>query len=315
MKFLLIGGTGFIGHTVAENVLLKGHDVCVFSRSEANQHHMRVKFSSYLDKMEFYVGDIKDKYSIRKCMKLYKPNIVIVSAATKRIDVCEHFITEAVSINVTGLENVCEAAIEEDSITHILYTSTDKASDPINVYGATKAIGEKIMLDYSRKFPNKNFCVTRYGNVLESTGSVIPIFKDLISRGRDINLRGTNMTRFILDKEYAFETIWYALFQAEPGVIVIPKCKAMNVKDLAEIMSERSESETNINIVEPLPYEKIDEALISENESKYISFEDEKYYILNPFKIFSYENKKYTSDLDVFSKKELEEFLVNRFII
>lgn len=312
-RYLIIGGTGFIGQAVSKRILDHPYtnDVCIFSRSESNQHIVRNKFSLYQDRMRFFIGDIRDKDSIRKCIKTYSPDIVIVSAALKRIDVCEEHPIEALKTNTEGLENVCSLAIEE-CIEKILYTSTDKASDPLNTYGNTKAMGEKIMMNYAKISPTQKFCITRYGNVLESTGSVIPIFRNLIRQGKNITLRG-NATRFILDEKQAVDTVWDSLFRVD-GPVLIPKCKAMYIRDLAEVMIEKYNKEVTIKQQSLLPCEKEHETLISENEWKFMNKETSDYYQLNPAHCLE-QDGSYSSNQDVLSKEELKVFLESKGIL
>lgn len=313
-KVLIIGGTGFIGQAISKRILetISLPSVCVFSRSESNQHLMRTKFAKYGDRLKFFIGDIRDKSSIRKCIKAYKPSHVIVSAAMKRIDACEEHPIEALKTNTEGLENVCSLVVEEPNIGIILYTSTDKASDPINTYGNTKALGEKIMMNYAKISPKQKFCITRYGNVLESTGSVIPIFQNLIKQGKAITLRG-HATRFILDEKQAVDTVWDSLF-ITAGPILIPKCKSMYIEDLAEVMVEKYGQTIVVERLPLLPYEKEHETLISENEWKFMNKSSSNYYQLNPA-IRLEQNGSYSSNQDILSKEELRTFLESKGIL
>lgn len=313
-RYLIVGGTGFIGNAITKELLTRFDPwvhVCIFSRSESNQHYMRTRFLGE-DRLSFFIGDIRDKNSLRKCIKAFRPTTIIVSAALKRIDVCEEHPIEALKTNTEGLENVCSLAIEEDGIEKILYTSTDKASDPINTYGNTKALGERIMMNYAKIAPIKKFCVTRYGNVLESTGSVIPIFRDLIAKGKDITLRG-DASRFILDEKQAVKTVMDSLFHAD-GPILIPKCKAMRIKDLADVMMEKANKQVKIITQPLLPCEKQHETLISENEWKYVSKETDDYYQLNPNHSFG-KTGKYASNQNVLTKDALRKFLESKGIL
>jgi FlaA1/EpsC-like NDP-sugar epimerase len=317
-RYLLVGGTGFIGTMLAKKLLSESDaEVCVFSRSEGNQYNMKMKLYEYKDRISFFIGDIKDKESIKKCIDVFCPTVIVVSAAMKRIDVCEYHTGEAIKVNILGLENVCDVAVNSPRVRAILYTSTDKASDPVNVYGCTKSISERIMANYSYQFPQIKFCVTRYGNVLESTGSVVPIFRELIRQNKDIILRGNNMTRFILDEKQAVQTLLDRIYdsQYKSGQMLIPKCPTMRVSDLAEIMIKRSGKTLKISTVPALPCEKTNETLISRNESKFLVSENKDYYVLDTNHNNQKENFELSSEQNLFTKDELEDFLLEKNII
>jgi FlaA1/EpsC-like NDP-sugar epimerase len=292
-NFLIIGGSGFIGKAFAEKVLSAYYDhVFLFARDESSLHMARMEIKALSNPdctrdVGTYVGDIKDPISIKKAIKATCADYIIVTSALKRIEVCEENPVEAVAINVMGLENVCRMATECDTVKGVLFTSTDKAASPCGVYGSTKAIGEVIMRNYAKQFPHIKFVTTRFANVLNSTGSVIPIFKKLIEKNQNLIVRGSNnfpMTRFFLTKTQSSQVMWDALFgieECKSGNILVPHCESFYLNHLAEIMIEESGKPIEITWVKPLPYEKLHESLLSPESLQHVSGVVDDYYILD----------------------------------
>jgi len=198
-NYLVIGGAGTIGSAFVDKVLSESADntVCVFSRSELNHHNLKSNLSHFKNRIGFYMGDIKDIDSVRKCVLATNPNVIIITAAVKRIEVCEENPVESLLVNSVGVDNVCCIAVESDSVGTVLFTSTDKASDPIGVYGNTKAIAEAIIRNYSKTFSHKRFISTRFANVLNSNGSVIPIFKNLIKNNKIFHFTASSLLYYV----------------------------------------------------------------------------------------------------------------------
>jgi UDP-N-acetylglucosamine 4,6-dehydratase/5-epimerase len=321
-NFLVIGGTGTVGKAFVKKALLyPENNVCIFSRSESTQHSIKTELSSYERRLGFYVGDIKDINSIKKCILATNPRWIVVTSALKRIEVCEANPYEAVAVNVTGIDNVCRAATECGKVQSIAYTSTDKAANPVGVYGCTKAISEVLMKRYAQNFPNMNFVITRFANVLGSTGSVIPIFRNLISQKKPIIVRG-DMTRFFLTQDQAADTIWKALFfglgrgKYDSGDILIPKCKSFRIPDLANIMCRRF-GEVPIERQPALSYEKNDEVLVSKAALSFVKLVTDEYFVLN------LDNKHVTCEEELLSndpkallsEEQFEKILIEKGII
>jgi UDP-N-acetylglucosamine 4,6-dehydratase/5-epimerase len=284
-KFLVVGGAGTIGGAFVKSVLseYEKNTVCVYSRSELHQHELKRTLSQEDSKrVGYFIGDIKDLESLRKCVRSLNPDVIVATAAMKRIEVCEANPVEALMVNAVGIDNVCRVATEVDSVHTVLYTSTDKASDPAGVYGNTKAIAEAIMKNYANTYFHKRFVTTRFANVLGSNGSVVPIFNDRIQRGKPITVRGNDMTRFFLDQDDAVSVMWSAINGVcASGEILVPQCRSLKVRDLAEVMIERSGKSIPIETVEPLPYEKTHEVLVSKNGLKHLKKVDGGFYILD----------------------------------
>jgi len=218
-------------------------------------------------------------------------------------------------VNALGVDNVCRAASESENVEAVIYTSTDKASFPSGVYGHTKAIGESIMKSYSKLY-DKKFVTARFANVLGSTGSVIPIFKDRIKSGKSLVLRDEHMTRFFLSKEDAVKTLVNSL-TIDSGNIIVPLCTSMRIKDLAEIMIERSNKDIGIKVSSPLPYEKIDESLISGKGLRNIVEKRGNYFVLDIEHVSNNEEQDLISNNEDFllNKEGLRKFLIDRGLV
>lgn len=322
-NYLIIGGSGFVGRAFAERVLSasKDNSVCIFSRNEFFQHSVKILLKPYLDRVGFFIGDVKDLEAVRKCVRITHADCIVVTSAIKRIEVCEDNPAESVLVNVIGIENVCKVAAESDSVQCVLYTSTDKAADPVGVYGHTKAISEAIMNRYAKQFPSIKFCTTRFANVLGSTGSVIPIYQNLIRHQQPLVVRGNKMTRFFLTQHQASQVMWDAIYSFgdiySSGNVLIPKCKSFKIIELAEIMCEQNGFASSIVETESLSYEKIDEVLVSKSALGFKKCELDNYYILDIEKRKHHEEPEIlSSDARVLlSKDELRNILLEQKII
>jgi FlaA1/EpsC-like NDP-sugar epimerase len=277
---VITGGTGSLGKVLTRKLLSmnerKPKKIIIFSRDEAKQHFMRVEYQqkkkvtdeiiyhNFEQLLEFRIGDIRDYHSV--CSVLKNADVVINAAALKQVPSCEYFPYEAVQTNITGPENIVSAIKEHDfHIETVVGVSTDKACKPINVMGMTKAIQERIFITANIHTPHTRFICVRYGNVLASRGSVIPLFHEQIRNGGPVTITTEDMTRFLLPLEKAVDTIFAAIKTAEPGDTFIPKVSSSRIFDVAKALI----GSRNIDIVTTgiRPGEKIHEILISDEEA------------------------------------------------
>lgn len=252
-KILVItGGTGSFGSTVLKHFLTSDiKEIRIISRDEKKQdtmrHALQAKHPDYAGKVQFYVGDVRNINSVRDVM--YGANFVFHAAALKEVPSCEFFPMEAVKTNVLGTDNVITAAVE-NKVERVVFLSTDKAAYPINSMGMTKAIGEKVVAARAKKAYERSGTVlacTRYGNVMCSRGSVIPLFIDQIKRKAPITITDPNMTRFLMNLDEAVELVAFAFEHAEPGDLFIQKADASTIGDLADgVMKVFGETEKKI---------------------------------------------------------------------
>ncbi len=264
-KILLItGGTGSFGNTVLRRFLNTDiKEIRVFSRDEKKQDDMRKVLMS--DKVKFYIGDVRNLESIREAVK--GVDYIFHAAALKQVPSCEFFPMEAVRTNVIGTDNVLTAAIDE-GVKKVVCLSTDKAAYPINAMGTSKAMMEKVIVAKSRNIdPAKTtISVTRYGNVMASRGSVIPLFIDQIKAGKDITITDPNMTRFLMNLDEAVDLVLFAFENANQGDLFIQKSPASTIGDLAESIKIMFNSETAIKVIGTRHGEKADETLLTREE-------------------------------------------------
>ena len=264
-KILLItGGTGSFGNSVLNRFLQTNiKEIRVFSRDEKKQDEMRHEFNN--DKIKFYIGDVRDYNSINKAMN--KVDYVFHAAALKQVPSCEFYPMQAVKTNVLGTENVLNAAIS-NSVKKVIVLSTDKAVYPINVMGMSKALSEKVMVARSRAVDNGDtlMCATRYGNVMASRGSVIPLFVEQAMSGKPITVTDPNMTRFLMSLEESVDLVLFAFANMKPGDIFVQKAPASTVIDLANAIKELFHSESEIKIIGTRHGEKLYETLLSREE-------------------------------------------------
>jgi len=264
-KVLMItGGTGSFGNAVLQRMLNTGlREIRIFSRDEKKQEDMRIALKN--DRVKFYIGDVRDPQAVSDCMQ--GVNFVYHAAALKQVPSCEFYPMEAVKTNVIGAENVIRAAIRHE-VSKVVVLSTDKAVYPINAMGLSKAMMEKVMVANSRLCdPGKTvLCATRYGNVMASRGSVIPLFLHQIKTGQALTLTDPNMTRFLMSLEESVDLVLFAFENARPGDIFVQKAPASTVGDLAQAMKELLKVDTPINIIGTRHGEKLYESLVSREE-------------------------------------------------
>lgn len=264
-KVLMItGGTGSFGNTVLKRFLSTDvHEIRIFSRDEKKQEEMRIALNN--PKLKFYIGDVRDYDSICQAMK--GVDYVFHAAALKQVPSCEFYPMEAVQTNVVGTENVMNAAIA-NSVKRMIVLSTDKAVYPINAMGISKAMSEKLMVAKSRmqREGDTVFCATRYGNVMASRGSVIPLFVSQIKDGKSLTITDPNMTRFLMSLEDSVDLVLYAYEHGQQGDIFVQKAPASTVADLAQALSEIFGGKEEAKIIGTRHGEKLYESLISREE-------------------------------------------------
>lgn len=278
-KILLItGGTGSFGGAVLDRFLNTDiGEIRIFSRDEKKQDDMRRLYQN--DKIKYYIGDVRDIASVKNAM--HGVDYLFHAAALKQVPSCEFFPLEAVKTNVLGTENVLTAAIEY-GVKKCICLSTDKAAYPINAMGISKAMMEKIVVAKSRTVaPGKcTICVTRYGNVMASRGSVIPLFVQQLRTGQPMTVTDPNMTRYLMSLEEAVELVVYAFEHAQSGDIVVQKSPASTVGDLAEAMRQLFDPNHEIKIIGTRHGEKIYETLLTKEE--FFKAEDMGHYFRVP---------------------------------
>ena len=262
---LITGGTGSFGSAVL-NRFLNTEDyseIRIFSRDEKKQDDMRKEHNN--SKIKFYIGDVRNRSSVNHAMK--GVDYVFHAAALKQVPSCEFFPIEAVKTNILGAENVLDAAIN-NQVKRVVVLSTDKACYPINAMGMSKALMEKVMIARSRESGNGNtvLCGTRYGNVMASRGSVIPLFAQQIKDRKPITITDPNMTRFMMTLEDAVELVLYAFNNAKPGDIFVQKSPASTIETLAKAMKELYNTDNEIKIIGTRHGEKLFETLVNREE-------------------------------------------------
>jgi len=260
----ILGGTGYLGRAIGEEVLkYNPKNVILFSRDEVKHFYVLSKVFNNNPKVISILGDIRDYESLLKTTR--NVDIIFHVAALKRMDCLEDNVEEAIKTNILGSINVFNACVA-NNVKKVLFISTDKACSPINTYGACKFVSEKIFTNYDIKSYSTSFMAVRFGNILDSTGSVIPIFIDKIKNGQDITLTDDRMTRFIIDKSEAIDLIFDAIRYGQGGEIFIKKLSAMKIIDLIEVLKQKLNATNTVKIVGLRPGEKIHEILINESE-------------------------------------------------
>ncbi len=285
---LLTGGTGSFGKKFVEMVLKKytPKKLIVFSRDELKQHEMRQIHSDLHpgSKIRYFIGDVRDIDRLKRAMQ--GVDIVVHAAALKQVPACEYNPFEAVLTNIMGAKNIIDAAID-CGVDRVMALSTDKAVNPINLYGATKLCAEKLFIQgnaYSKPGQTK-FSVTRYGNVVGSRGSVIPIFMKQRQQGK-VTITDPNMTRFWLTLDKGVEFVINAIEEMHGGEIFVPKIPCMSIESLFKAIAPECEAE----VIGIRPGEKMHEVLLSEDEARHTVETDDKYVIMPSHPWWSMEN-------------------------
>lgn len=293
-SILITGGTGSLGKVLTRRLLSgemgKPKKIIIFSRDEAKQHEMRISYlnntsptdeviyNNFRQLLEFRIGDVRDFHSVSAALR--GVDVVFSAAALKQVPSCEYFPYEAVQTNITGPENIVKAIREfELPVETVVGISTDKACKPVNVMGMTKAIQERIFIKANMDCPQTRFICVRYGNVLASRGSVIPLFHEQIRAGGPVTITTADMTRFLLSLDQAVDTIFAAITSAIRGETYIPRVPSAKVTDIAEALIGDRPIKTVVTGIRP--GEKIHEILVSEEEANRTITRGE-YYVIQP---------------------------------
>ena len=328
-RVLITGGTGSLGKVLTKR-LLSGEmgtprKIIIFSRDEAKQHFMRLEYehvvaatdeiiyNNFKRLLEFRIGDVRDFHSISSVVK--DSDVVFSAAALKQVPTCEYFPFEAVQTNIFGAENIIRAIQEHGlEVETVIGISTDKACKPVNVMGMTKAIQERVYIQGNMRCPQTRFVCVRYGNVLASRGSVIPLFHKQILSGGPVTITTSDMTRFLLSLDQAVDTIFAALKGANPGETYIPRVPSARITDLAEVLIGDRPVVTKITGIRP--GEKVHEILVSKEES-FLTEDREDYYAIVPIlpevrgekEIARSLENEYSSRDAIMNKQELHSLL------
>lgn len=331
LSVAITGGTGSLGRTLVRRILGgelgRPRRVIVFSRDEAKQHAMRlvyqhkraatdeVIYRAARETLEFRIGDIRDYSAV--CVGLRDADVIFNAAALKQVPTCEYFPFEAVLTNVVGPENVVRGVREGRlPASLVIGISTDKACKPVNVMGMTKAIQERIFLSANVVSPNVAFLCVRYGNVLASRGSVIPLFLEQIRHGGPVTVTLPEMTRFLVTLDQAADTVFAAVRRGRRGEIFVPRMPSARVLDIARVLINGQP--IDIEIKGARPGEKIHEVLVSEEEARR-TVEWDDYYVIRPIlpelrdgdEPRTVPIKEYSSGDDVLDIERLRGVLVN----
>lgn len=320
MKYIIFGGTGSLGKTLVKRLLQQNHTVAVFARGEDKHHKLKQIYSNLIN----IVGDVRDYDAVFKAIVSFCPDVIINAAALKQVPLAEEYIEEAIKTNINGTINVCKAVEAANLKTGIkvLSISTDKVCMPVNSYGMTKALQERIHIragDNSKHIYN----AVRYGNVLESTGSVIPVFKQKLKEKKNLTVTHSEMTRFLMSLDDAVDLIFKALKDVKGQRIYIPRIRSAKITDLATVLIKRYNPESAIELSSIRPGEKLHEILISKDESSraFILPDGVTYIltdILNPYKNIPSDSTMFTkleefsSCSDTLTQNQLIEFLENK---
>lgn len=315
-KVLLItGGTGSFGNTVLKRFLNTNvKEIRVFSRDEKKQEDMRIELNN--DKLKFYIGDVRDYESISSA--LIGVDYIFHAAALKQVPSCEFYPMEALKTNVIGTENVLNAAIHR-GVKRVVVLSTDKAVYPINAMGISKAMAEKVMIAKSRQVPESGtvLCATRYGNVMASRGSVIPLFVKQLKLHEPITITDPSMTRFLMSLEDSVDLVLHAFEHAKQGDILIQKAPASTVGDLANALRELFQKNNPVRVIGTRHGEKLYESLVSREEMA--KAEDMGRYFRIPadnrdlnYKKYFVEGKEKVSELDDYTSHNTNRLNVSQ---
>lgn len=307
---LITGGTGSFGNVVSQHFLqkTKAKEIRIFSRDEKKQEEMRLALQD--NRLKFYIGDVRDYNSIDTAMQ--GVDYVFSAAALKQVPSCEFHPLEAVKTNIIGTENVLTAAIKND-VKKVVVLSTDKAVYPINAMGMSKALMEKVATAKSRLVnPDKiTICSTRYGNVMASRGSVIPLFVKQIKEGKDLTITDPTMTRFLMSLDDAMNLVFYAFENAKGGDIFVQKAPASTILDLAVAIKEIFNSKNEIRIIGTRHGEKKHETLLN-REERVRSIDMGDYFRILPddrdlnYNIYFTQGEKDLSNLDDYTSENTD---------
>ncbi len=326
-RILITGGTGSLGRVLLKRLLNyermgKPASITIFSRDEAKQHQLRVDYQvgppdlleRFNQVVQFRIGDVRDLQSLMPAVK--QSEVIINTAALKQVPACEYFPQEAIKTNVVGAMNIVGAISDHETpVELVIGISTDKAAKPVNVMGMTKALQERVFLQGNMLCPTTRFVCVRYGNVLASRGSVIPLFLDQINNNRNVTVTDERMTRFLLNLDSAVDIIFEVIVKGNRGDIYVPHVRSARIMDVAEVMIGGRKIE--IDVMGIRPGEKLHEILISEDEGRR-AIKPGSHYVIpsNLPEIHDGEeaeheflNSEYSSANDLLNKEELRDIL------
>lgn len=336
-RILITGGTGSLGKVLLKR-LLSGKEgtpesITIFSRDEAKQHALRLDYlhskggetdeiiyNNFSRKVKFIIGDVRDYNSVLRALK--DIDIVFNAAALKQVPTCEYFPYQAVMTNITGAENIVRSILNNNlPVECVVGISTDKAAKPVNVMGMSKSLQERVFLAANIDSGKTRFVLARYGNVLASRGSVIPLFHQQIKNGKDITITDDRMTRFLLSLEEAVDVILFAVRHGNKGEMIIPRIPAALISDVASVLIGDRKIKTVVTGIRP--GEKLHEALITEEEAAR-TVERGPYYVVAPIlpeiqipEVMKgpFLNKEYTSADDLMTRDQVSDLLTKRNLL
>ena len=319
---LIFGGTGSLGHEVVARYIEK-NVIYNYSRDECKHWKMKLDFN-HNKNLNFIIGDVINEKKVEETILRIKPNIIIIASAMKHIDQCEYNTDQSLNTNLLGVKNILDLIEKhQDALNAILETvlfvSSDKACSPINVYGLCKALSETLITEKSYYLKKIKFVNIRYGNVLNSRGSIIPLLHTIGADTEKSHFTLTNdkMTRFVMTLEQSVNLIEHAIINGESGDTVIPKLISMNVKDLVEIFSEKYNKPIKLTGIKP--GEKLLESLINKSQSARIKINGEYTHIKSVYNFNETINETgltdYNSKINPLSKEELYNFLIGLNLI
>lgn len=321
-SFLIFGGTGSLGYELNKRYI-DDNKIINFSRDENKHWKMKLDFKNNINNtnMSFIIGNVHDYGSVERAILRSNPDIIIIASANKHIDLCEINTEESILTNLLGTQNILKALEVNKHLLKtrdVIFISSDKACSPINNYGLCKALSETLIIEKAHYIPEIKFVNVRYGNVLNSRGSIIPILNELGNNDsiKHYSLTDEKMTRFIMTLEQSVDLIEYAILNGESGDTIIPKLYSMNVKDLIEIFSEKYNKTIIISGLRS--GEKIHESLINETQSGRLIINNDYKHIKSVIKYPNNVNNNvmdYNSSINKLNKEELKKYLIELGLI
>lgn len=313
-KILIIGGTGSLGKELTKHYQ-NNNEIIIFSRDEHKHVFLSKEKWIKKDKVKFIIGDVKDKDSLRDVIEAYKPQVVINTAALKHVPICENNPFESVNVNIIGHQNLIQTVKRSThKIETLIFISSDKACKPINVYGMGKAISERLYIEFANHQNDIKVCIVRYGNVVDSNGSVIPFFKSILENGNTkLPITDINMTRFLLTLTRAIELIDWAYSNDTHGKIAVPKIASFSIKAIALALLKWKGVDGELEIVGIRQGEKLHEEMISDIEWVRTIDAGENYLITDNIVTDKY--KSYNSFNSLMNDNEVHSFLKKSGVI
>lgn len=309
-RIMIFGGTGSLGRSLIRRLVEK-NQLSLFSRDEAK--HWTIKNEFGTKNLQHTVGDIRDKSRVREALKNFRPHIILIASALKQVDTCEDSPMESIQTNILGVHNIVNTVIDisekMSDLEAVTMISTDKACAPTNVYGMCKAIAERVVTNASQYHDFTKFIGVRYGNVLQSRGSIIPLFQWQAENAEALTVTHEDMTRYVMTLDQSIDLIFQAVNDARSGEIFLPRLRSMNILDLAKIFARRYSKDIEITGIRP--GEKLHEELISPPESLRVQLNNGIYKMAPAYSKIEKSSTpfSYLSNDDVMSIEELESYL------